>query len=80
MSEWSRATVDKYWAGMHVVPEGEPWGFRMRGCDSCRTGLGGDRYTVLCQLPGESTWERDAVCPDCLHYLANGEVPDGCEG
>ena len=114
MSEWSKATVDKYWAECDVLAEGEPMGFSWHRCCSCG-GLAGDRYTVSYRLPEaiaaeeearqaslamggyrDATpeeraavyehaadvggWQSATVCPDCLMYIANAEVPDGCEG
>lgn len=49
-------------------------GFSWSSCDSCGSGLGGDRYAAHGFLEnGELTHLE--ICPDCMMYHANGETP-----
>lgn len=43
-------------------------------CDTCGTSLAGDRYGVTGLIDGEEYDLR--CCTDCVHYIANGELPE----
>lgn len=75
---WHRARVDAYWEGLAVCPGDGEGCFSWYPCESCGRPEGGDRYPV-------HVWDRDRpgetstgiVCVDCLHYIANCEIPEG---
>lgn len=54
--------------------------FSTHECDICGSNLAGSRYTVHFKEsfdeegPGE---HYSDVCPDCVHYIHFGEVPNG---
>lgn len=60
----------------------EEAGFSWRACDACGTTLGGDRHAahgfVSIRRGGEDELEliHLEICPDCLLYAANGDLPE----
>lgn len=64
--------------GLDVEYHGEEKGFSHHSCQMCRSNLGGDRYTLALLKPGKSGMKHvDTIhaCPDCVNYVANGELP-----
>ncbi len=67
--------------GTNPEDYGEP-SFSWSPCDCCGSHLGGDRYDVIGWFKGaraggytdEFQWSGH-ICPDCLRYLANGDLP-----
>ena len=48
-------------------------GFSWHACECCHSDLAGDRYAAHSFVDGEVIhWD---ICVDCLHYLANGDLP-----
>ena len=56
--------------------------FSWRACDSCGSGLGGDRFAAHGCIAESVEAARDAaiehfdVCADCLMFHANGDEPE----
>jgi hypothetical protein len=50
--------------------------FSWSDCDSCGSGLGGDRLPAH-GLNSKEELVHLRVCVDCVHYIANGEEPEG---
>jgi len=58
--------------------------FSWRSCESCGSGLGGDRHPAHGYLADKSGKATDDllhldVCVDCLLFHANGDTPDNLE-
>ena len=53
-------------------------GFSWHRCDSCNTGLGGNRSAAhgFTTINGEDTLVHLDICDDCMLYLANGDLPE----
>lgn len=49
--------------------------FSREACDTCGSGLGGDRYCAHGFMKDGNLIHLD-VCVDCVMYFANGDVPD----
>ncbi len=55
--------------------------FSWHSCDGCGSILGGNRYVAHGIIPKmNNELIHLEVCQDCLHYLANGDVPENWEG
>lgn len=51
-------------------------GFSWSPCDVCGQSLGGTRYDAIMCNPGKDTDKIEVrVCPDCIVYAANGDLP-----
>jgi len=50
--------------------------FSWSDCDSCGSGLGGDRLPAH-GLNSKEELVHLRVCVDCVHYIANGGEPEG---
>ena len=56
--------------------------FSWSSCDSCRSSLGGDRHPahgIIAESEEAARGgdiEHFSVCVDCLHYHANGTLPE----
>jgi DnaJ-class molecular chaperone len=56
---------------------GEEEEFTNRDCESCGTGLAGGRHAAHGIIDG--TVYHFMVCPDCLFFHANGDIPERLE-
>lgn len=64
--------------GIDVAYDGQERGFSHRSCEMCGDHRGGDRHTLgLLQRHAKGVKHVDTIeaCPDCVHYVANGELP-----
>ena len=52
--------------------------FSWSACESCGSSLGGNRHAAHYLDEGEI--QHLSVCVDCLHFHANGDLPDTWEG
>lgn len=50
-------------------------GFSWRPCETCGSRLGGDREAAH-YLDSDREINHVSVCIDCLHYIANGDIPE----
>ena len=68
----------------HADEDSVELGFSWRGCDSCGSHLGGDRYTLAYVSPYKDGFGCDILelssCQDCLFYCANGDEPEEWSG
>jgi hypothetical protein len=58
-----------------MIDEG---GFSYQNCDCCGSELGGDRFSahsLTSNNPATADIIHWDICVDCLHYLANDELP-----
>lgn len=63
-------------------PENSEGSFSWQDCDTCNSGLGGDRHAAHGLINYKKHERRKHlihldVCTDCLFFIANGDLPDG---
>jgi hypothetical protein len=66
------------WEVGKVIEEGS---FSWQACDTCGTGLGGDREAAHAlrqdtDAADRANWLHLSVCTDCVMFIANGDEPE----